>query len=102
MPDDYLRRLVMKMLVTLIAAAAATLISGHIFAADSTDRTSMPNNCSDRNANCVIQDGPPRGRGRALDQPTTTPSTPPTTNTSPGSTGSTGGNSQSKSGGPSR
>ena len=92
----------MKMLTMLIAAAAATLVSGHVFAADSTDRTSMPNNCSDRNANCVIQDGPPRGRGRALDQPTTTPSAPPATSGGSRTAGSKGGTSPSGSSGPTR
>jgi hypothetical protein len=90
------------MKLTMIAAAAATLMTGGAFAADSTDRTSMPNNCSDRNANCVIQDGPPRGRGRALDTPTTRPSAPPGTSNSSGTPSSKGGNAPSGSGGGAR
>ena len=79
----------MKAIATFLAAAAATLVSASAFAADSSDRTSMPTNCSDRNANCVIQDGPPRGRQGVDPSATTRPSGPP---------GNTAGNPSSKSG----
>ena len=84
----------MKTIVTLIAAAAATLITGSVFAADSSDRTSMPNNCSDRNANCVIQDGPPRNRRGGETGTTTQPTGPTSSNTGSGS-GSKSGESKS-------
>jgi hypothetical protein len=62
----------MKTIATLLAAAAATLVTASALAADSSERTSMPTNCSERNANCVIQDGPPRAR-RGGETTTTTP-----------------------------
>jgi hypothetical protein len=58
----------MKTTLTLLAATAATLLSTAVVAADSGDRTSMPDACADRSANCVIQDGPPRNRrGQLVD-----------------------------------
>lgn len=85
----------MKTLATLLAATAATLITGSTFAADSSDRTSMPNNCSDRSANCVIQDGPPRNR-RGVDTSTTTqPSGSTASTSSSNSSGSKSGDSKS-------
>lgn len=94
----------MKMLATMIAAAAATLISGHVLAADSTDRTSMPNNCADRNANCVIQDGPPRGRRGVDSTNTARPAAPAKSdNSSTSATGSSkSGDSRTGSSGSSR
>lgn len=64
----------------LSIAVAATLAAGAsaVFAADSTDRTTMPDFCSNRDVNCVLPDGaPPRVVG--------TPSTPtrPVTPTQP-------------------
>ena len=82
----------MKSIATFIAAAA-TLISASAFAADSSERTSMPTNCSDRNANCVIQDGPPRGRRGVEQSATTQPSGSGGSNT--GSTSSKAGESKS-------
>ena len=66
----------MKTIPMLLAAAAATLITGSALAADNSDRTSMPTNCSDRSANCVIQDGPPRGRRGGETTTTPQPSAP--------------------------
>jgi hypothetical protein len=48
--------------LALLAAAAAAVFWSGAFAADSNERTSMPESCTDRSANCVIQDGPPRNR----------------------------------------
>ena len=45
------------------ALLASALFTSAALAADSSDRTSMPSSCSDRDANCVIKDGPPRRRG---------------------------------------
>ena len=47
----------MRAFVLLAAAALAGGCSA-VLAADSTDRTSMPDNCTDRNVTCVIQDSP--------------------------------------------
>ena len=52
----------MKTTFALLAATAATVFWTGAFAADSNERTSMPESCTDRSANCVIQDGPPRNR----------------------------------------
>ena len=92
----------MKVLTTMIAAAAATLITGHVLAADSTERTSMPNNCSDRNANCVIQDGPPRGRRGVESANTAPPATPARSDSSSTTGGSKSGDSKTGSSGSSR
>ncbi len=53
----------MKMTLSILGTFAAALLGGAAFAADSGDRTSMPNACSERDVNCVIPDGPPRRRG---------------------------------------
>lgn len=53
----------MKMTFSIFGAFAAALLAGAAFAADSGDRTSMPNACSERDVNCVIPDGTPRRRG---------------------------------------
>jgi hypothetical protein len=52
----------MKTTFALLAATAAAVFWTGAFAADSNERTSMPESCTDRSANCVIQDGPPRNR----------------------------------------
>jgi hypothetical protein len=83
----------MKMIAAVLAAAATLWASG-AFAADSGDRTSMPESCSDRSANCVIQDGPPRRRGGEA----ATNSTPPAGSTSPDNRGSTGAKGGAKPG----
>lgn len=54
----------MKTIVSLTALIGATLLATAALAANSEDRTSMPENCTDRNVNCVINDGPPRRRGQ--------------------------------------
>jgi hypothetical protein len=41
----------------LLAVAVLAGGGSAAFAASSTDRTSMPDNCTDRNVTCVIQDG---------------------------------------------
>src|ERR1700704_4804393 len=53
----------MKMIFSIFGAFAAALLTGVAFAADSGDRTSMPERCLERDVNCVIPDGPPRRRG---------------------------------------
>jgi hypothetical protein len=53
----------MKMTLKILATFAALQIAGAAFAADSGDRTSMPERCMERDVNCVIPDGPPRRRG---------------------------------------
>ena len=54
----------MKMTLSIFGAfAAALFLAGAAFAADSGDRTSMPERCLERDVNCVIPDGPPRRRG---------------------------------------
>lgn len=65
----------MKMTTSILGAFAATLLAGAACAASSEDRTSMPSSCSDRDANCVIQDGAPRRRGGEQTTTTTPPST---------------------------
>ena len=91
----------MKTIPALVAATAAALITASAIAADSSDRTSMPNNCSDRSANCVIQDGPPRGR-RGVDPSTTTQPSGSTSSNAGNSSSSKSGESKSGSTGPSR
>lgn len=81
----------MKTIPALIAAAAATLLTSSAFAADSSERTSMPDSCSDRDANCVIQDGPAR-RHKGVDNSSTTP---PANATSRNSSNTSGANSKS-------
>jgi hypothetical protein len=71
----------MKTTAAIFGALAATFFAGAAFAADSGERTTMPSSCSDRDTNCVIQDGPPRRRGGAA-----TEITPPTGSSSQGST----------------
>ena len=52
------------MKITLwILTAGAALMTSAAFGADSSDRTSPPAGCSERDVNCVVQDGPPRRRG---------------------------------------
>jgi hypothetical protein len=63
----------MKTAAAIFGALAVTFFAGTAFAADSSDRTSMPSSCSERDANCVIQDGPPRRRNGTLIE-----TTPPT------------------------
>ena len=70
------QRAFMKIPRLLPHIAAAALVAGAsavALAADSGDRTSMPNSCSERDANCVIQDGAPRRRGGAADGATGRP-----------------------------
>ena len=80
----------MKMTFSIFGAFAAALLAGAAFAADSGDRTSMPDGCSERDVNCVIPDGSPRRRGdpeRNIVAPATKGSS--TTNSGP-ATGSGG------------
>jgi len=58
----------MKTFASLVFLAAGLLIASAAPAASSDDRTSMPSNCSERDVNCVINDGPPRRR-RGSDAP---------------------------------
>ena len=53
------------MKLILIPALAAVLAAPASFAADSTERTTMPEKCSERDANCVVQDGAPPRRAKA-------------------------------------
>ena len=53
----------MKGTASIFAACAAALLTNAAFAADSTDRTTMPQRCAERDANCVMPDGPPHRRG---------------------------------------
>ena len=52
--------------VFLLTAGLCAAVTSAAFGADSsTERTSMPDYCSNRGVNCVIPDGPPVVRGRA-------------------------------------
>ena len=51
----------MKLIVLSVLAAA--LAAPMAFAADRTERTTMPEKCSERDVNCVIKDGAPPRRG---------------------------------------
>jgi hypothetical protein len=66
----------MKVSTSILAACAASLLTSISFAADSGERTSMPSSCSERDANCIIQDGPPRRRTGEAPPTTTAPSAP--------------------------
>ena len=61
------------------AAALASCWSGVVIGADLTERTTMPDFCSERDVNCIIPDGPvPRivaPSGAVTQQPTTTSTT---------------------------
>ena len=59
----------MKPIVPTLAATALWLVAGAAFAADSGERTSMPQSCSERDVNCVIQDGPAMNRRGQLVEP---------------------------------
>ena len=59
----------MKPAAVIFSALAVTFFAGAAFAADSSDRTTMPSSCSERDANCVIQDGPARRRNGTLIEP---------------------------------
>src|SRR5205085_6788601 len=84
-----------QLLVTAMSAALSTLAISQLFAADSTDRTSMPDFCSRRDVNCVLPDGGvPRvvaGPGTVTQPPISTTVTTPATAglTMPGSPGGT-------------
>ena len=56
----------MKTLLPLLILLLLSLPSSA--ATDPRDRTSMPSNCSDRDVNCVINDGPPRKRSAVKKQ----------------------------------
>lgn len=49
-----------RLVLVAITAAVTALTSGTVIAADSTERTTMPDFCSRRDVNCVIPDGGPR------------------------------------------
>lgn len=60
----------MKPIPQIFAVAALWLFTGPAFAADSGARTTMPKSCSERDVNCVIQDGPARNsRGQLVEPP---------------------------------
>lgn len=46
-----------RRIVLLAVSAAVAALSGTVFGADSTDRTTMPDFCSNRDVNCVLPDG---------------------------------------------
>ena len=51
----------MKILAATAAAVFAAVLAPAALAASSTERTSMPEKCAERDVNCVVQDGvPPR------------------------------------------
>ena len=55
-------------------AAILALAAGAALAADSSERTSMPDRCSERDVNCVIPDGqPPVLRALPPDRPGVVP-----------------------------
>ena len=49
----------MSKIVLSLFTAAAMLTAVPVFAADTEDRSYMPDNCADRDRNCVKDDGPP-------------------------------------------
>ena len=59
----------MNPIAPVLVAAALCLFTGPAFAADSGARTTMPQSCSERDVNCVIQDGPARNRRGQLVEP---------------------------------
>lgn len=65
-----------------LALASCAFVAATAFAADPTDRTTMPEACTDRGVNCVIDDGAPRRRGQVAP---TTPLPPSTSGVSGGS-----------------
>ena len=58
----------MKIVAATAAAVFAALLAPAALAADSTERTTMPDKCSERDVNCEIKDGAPRRRAVAPKQ----------------------------------
>jgi hypothetical protein len=54
------RHLMRQTRVFLVFASVSALLPTALIAADATDRTTMPDYCSERDVNCVLLDGPSR------------------------------------------